>query len=91
MARSCSGACSVFFEADLSVGEEPPDRTKADNHRLLRPQTLLDLGQGQIRVSLDQREQPRRLPGQLGTRVTATGLSTGAARVAASLPIALSD
>ena len=60
--RSCSAACAVFFEADVTAVEKPPHRADANRHAAL-PQHASQLGQRHIRRLLDlvQKEPAMRL------------------------------
>src|SRR5207244_1700229 len=64
--RSCSAACTIFFEADALGGKEPPHRAVADVDATLR-KLGPDLLQRQIRDCCDPLQQPG--PLALQTRV----------------------
>src|SRR3954468_952157 len=55
--RSCSAACTVFFEADAVPVVEPPDRAPRDLDAALA-QTATDLLERQVGRFGDKTEQP---------------------------------
>src|SRR5262245_5151634 len=76
--RSCSAACSVFFEGDGVPVEEAPDRADARLLLALRAQTLADLLQRQVRLRGDQLDQPLLVLLQRRAAVTGAGLGLDA-------------
>src|SRR5262245_30431308 len=73
--RSCSAACSVFFEGDAVTVEEAPDRADAGLLLSLRAQPRADLLKRQVRFRGDQIDQP--LPVHLQRRAAVTGAGLG--------------
>ena len=59
--RSCSAACRVFFEAHPVPLEEAIDRAVRGAHSTILQQPFHDLRQGQVRLLVNQLQQPRRM------------------------------
>src|SRR5712692_627060 len=78
--RSCSAACTVFFEADTFPGVEPPHRSVADADAALL-QLVADLLQRQVRSHFDPLQKPGPLALQARTVIAAHGLRRHAAGV----------
>src|SRR6266542_1038909 len=79
--RSCSAACTIFFEADVLGGKEPPHRAVADLDATLR-KLGPDLLQRQIRDRFDPLQQPGPLAPQARVVVTTHRLGAQAAALA---------
>src|SRR5262249_39050038 len=72
--RSCSTACSVFFEGDVMTVEEAPDRADASLLLSLRAQPHADLLERQVRLRRDQIDKPLLVLLQRRAAMTGAGL-----------------
>src|SRR5258706_15360641 len=75
--RSCSVACTLFFERDVLAREEAPHRPVADAHPTF-PELIPQFLQRQIGLRLDAIQQPSSLLHQPRAVVTAHRLSRDA-------------
>src|ERR1700680_414978 len=60
--RSCSAACSVFFNGDLVASEEAPDRSHSNLQLLLARKARADLLERQVGFRGDKIEHPSLVP-----------------------------
>src|SRR4051812_49950840 len=68
--RPCSVACRLFFDGDPVAFEEPPDRRLADANAMPGRQFRADLGQRQVRLMSDKRQDRLAMPTQARAMVT---------------------
>src|SRR5204863_7219754 len=78
--RSCSVACSVFFEGDLMTLVEAPHRARCGFLLLLGAKAHADLIERQVGLRRNKIEQPLAMLLQLRAGVTGAGLGFDASR-----------
>src|SRR5512145_461665 len=79
--RSCSAACSVFFEGDVVTVEEAPDRADAGLLLFLRAQPRADLLKRQVWLRHGQLDEPLLVLLQRRAAVTCARLGIDASRL----------